>query len=73
MRTRSQDAKDVTSVVIDFDEASREWNRNKIRRGQMYFYICGFTLANGRSCQRCPKNGETHCYRHQKNSGGQMC
>jgi len=68
MRTRSQDAKDATT--IDFDEASIEWNRNKIRRGQMYYYTCRFTLANGCTCSRCPKNGETYCYQHHDKDKG---
>jgi hypothetical protein len=35
LRTRSK-----TSFIIDFDEASREWNRNKRRVGQgCYVYL----------------------------------
>ena len=49
MQTRSQTAKlnvikHELEVKIDFDEASREWNANKKRIGQMYVYTCNFLL-----------------------------
>ncbi len=38
IETSSQSKKELT-VDIDFDEASREWNKNKRRCGQMYEYV----------------------------------
>lgn len=40
------------SVHIDFDEASREWNKNKRRVGQSYEYIGGVTTRSGAFYQK---------------------
>ena len=53
------------SNEIDFDEASREWMRNKKRVGLMYSYVCGETSSTGRPCQRRPKNGCAFCATHE--------
>jgi len=53
------------SNEIDFDEASREWMRNKKRVGLMYIYVCGETTSTGRPCQRRPKKGCAFCATHE--------
>ena len=53
------------SNEIDFDEASREWMRNKKRVGLMYSYVCGETTSTGRPCQRRPKKGCAFCATHE--------
>jgi hypothetical protein len=53
------------SNEIDFDEASREWNRNKKRDGQMYMYVCGSDTASGKPCQRRPMKDCTTCSQHK--------
>lgn len=60
-----QSSRPTYSVQIDFDEASREWNRNKKRVGQSYVYICGKTCKNGNSCKRTPKGDSRYCSVHQ--------
>jgi len=63
--TRSHTNDNITlNVEIDFDDASREWNRNKRRIGQMYEYICGKTCKTGKPCKRAPVNGDLHCSAH---------
>lgn len=45
---------------IDFEEASQEWCANKKRNAQnMWVYICGKPLKNGKKCMRaqCDKVG----------------
>ena len=42
------------NVHIDFDEASRAWNRNKRRVGQSYEYIDGLTTRSGSHYQKKP-------------------
>jgi len=65
--TRSFTKNNITlDVDIDFDEASREWNRNKRRNGRMYEYVCGQTCLSGRPCKRKPVNGGLHCSVHNK-------
>lgn len=51
---------------IDFDEASREWNANKIRVGQMYSYICGIICKNGNRCKRQRMKSNEYCFMHKK-------
>ena len=59
--TRSRSKANITlDVDIDFDDASREWNRNKRRVGQMYQYVCGQTCRSGNPCKKLPVNGELH-------------
>jgi hypothetical protein len=53
------------SNEIDFDEASREWNRNKKRDGQMYMYVCGCETVSGKPCQRRPVKDGTTCAQHK--------
>ena len=54
------------AVDIDFDEASREWNRNKRRVGHSYVYVCGYMCASGKPCKRSPSAGCEHCGVHNK-------
>lgn len=54
------------TVDIDFDEASREWNRNKRRAGHSYVYVCGYICASGKPCKRSPSAGCEHCGVHNK-------
>ena len=54
------------TVDIDFDEASREWNRNKRRAGHSYVYVCGYMCASGKPCKRSPSSGCEHCGVHNK-------
>ena len=35
-----------------FTNASKSWMKNKIRKGQMYFYKCQAKLKNGEDCTR---------------------
>ena len=54
-------------VDIDFDDASKAWNQNKARTGEMYTYKCvnqcqGSTLQ-GKPCKR--KTPFTHCKQHE--------
>ena len=42
------------NVRIDFDEASREWNKNKRRVGQSYEYVEGLTTRSGGFYQKKP-------------------
>ena len=54
-------------VNIDFDEASREWNRNKKRVDQSYVYICSAVTKQGNSCQNKRYKNCNFCYIHRKN------
>ena len=54
-------------VNIDFDEASREWNRNKKRVDQSYIYICGEMTKTGSCCQKKRHKDLEFCYIHRKN------
>jgi hypothetical protein len=38
-------------VRIDFDEASREWMKNKVRIGQSYKYICSIDGCKRYCCK----------------------
>jgi hypothetical protein len=53
------------SNIIDFDDASSEWNRNKKRVGQMYVYVCGETTVSGKPCKKSPTKGSHRCSQHQ--------
>ena len=65
--TRSSNKANITlDVEIDFDDAAREWTRNKRRCGQMYEYVCGHTCLSGKPCKRKPVNGCFHCSVHNK-------
>lgn len=58
MKTRSQ----TKQVDIDFDEASRAWMANKVRRGAMIYYHCTATQKNGKPCTRIASN--EHAAKH---------
>lgn len=54
---------------IDFDEASRQWMRNKVKHANCtYTYVCGYTTHKGYPCQNKPyvKNNKFHkrCHVH---------
>lgn len=60
-RSQSQSQRITFDLVIDFDEASREWNANKRRLGNgEYEYICGKVLRNGHKCQH-PESSSHRC------------
>jgi len=60
MRIRSQ-----TSVIIDFDDASEEWRKNKISKiNGTYVYKCNAPLRNGCLCQLPVVPTKTGCKRH---------
>lgn len=54
-------------VDIDFDEASREWTRNKKKLSDgCYSYVCGVNTKQNRPCQNKPINGKCVCAIHKK-------
>ena len=74
MNTRSKTkTKTITEleVNIDFDDASKEWHKNKKSTGKsQYKYICTIimngTTNKGQICNKvCYKNSET-CWSHRK-------
>jgi hypothetical protein len=54
-------------IIIDFNEASREWNKNKKKTPEGYKYICKATIGKTkRHCKTvCFKTSE-YCYIHRK-------
>lgn len=71
MLTRSQTLNNTNTntnyvVNIDFDEASREWNANKKRIGQMYVYTCNIIRSNGKRCKRQVYRDQEKCFGHCK-------
>jgi|TARA_B110000879_G_C11171480_1_gene513780 hypothetical protein len=65
MKTRSQTAKQLLDVNIDFDEASHYWNANKKRTGNgCYKYVCGKLLKNGKFCKKNINNNQINCALH---------
>lgn len=55
-------------LIIDFDEASKEWNANKKKTLTGYKYICLSTI--GKTNKRCKTVCFTqldYCYIHRKN------
>jgi len=62
----------VSSVLddtndINFDEASKEWKRNKKSLGGgTYKYVCGSDTKNGSPCQNKPITEDGFCYLHNK-------
>jgi hypothetical protein len=65
MKTRSQ----IYDVEIDFDDASREWLKNKRKlRDATYEYKCMRQFMSGRYCSRTPKFGEEYCIAHNTNA-----
>ncbi len=57
----------IYEVNIDFDDAIREWNRNKKRVDQSYVYICGEMTKKGTCCQNKQYKNLEFCYIHRKN------
>ena len=75
---RSPRAKSKNSPVIDFDDASRVWQANKVRRGPMLYYRCTAIQQNGCQCPRAALQGPLHCTQHAKSYqksllGGNSC
>jgi hypothetical protein len=53
------------SIDIDFDEASKEWKKNKIKLDNgCYKYICGKTTKTGKKCKNKRKNDSEYCFLH---------
>jgi len=69
MKTRSQTKKEMVlyEVIIDFDETSREWNKNKKLIGNGHYkYICLYNPTNDTNCgKRCYKESD-YCWIHRK-------
>jgi hypothetical protein len=63
MRLRSS----AKEVIIDFDEASLEWRKNKraLPNGMMK-YICMHTGNKNNTCKRQPLPGLDYCDQHNK-------
>lgn len=75
---RSPRAKLKNSPDIDFDEASRAWQANKVRRGHMIYYRCIALQQNGCQCTRAAIQSPLHCTQHAKSYqksllGGKTC
>ena len=49
---------------IDFEDASREWLRNKRRKGAMYIYTCDHIYQSGKRCGRTVYKAEPLCRQH---------
>lgn len=59
------ECKDIYAVEIDFDEASRAWNKNKKKVGLQYVYVCGATTKKGDNCLNKRFKDLEYCYRHR--------
>ena len=59
------ECKDIYAVNIDFDEASRAWNKNKKKVGLQYVYVCGATTKKGDNCLNKRFKDLEYCYRHR--------
>lgn len=46
-----------------FDESSKAWLENKIRKGCTYAYKCSYIHSNTRKCEKAADNNEL-CKRH---------
>ena len=55
-----------SDLDIDFEEASRQWMRNKVRVGQQYKYRCECLTKDGRNCSRYAVQGEPACKIHAR-------
>lgn len=69
-RSKSKTIVNLTNqleVNIDFDDASKEWHKNKKSIGNsQYKYIC--TISKNQICNKvCYKNSET-CWIHRKSN-----
>jgi hypothetical protein len=49
-----------------FDECTRRWHDNKIRRGASYVYKCSYVLSSNRTCQNSEEPGKYFCATHLK-------
>ncbi len=45
-----------------FDTSSRDWMKNKIRRGAMFYYRCEATMKNGCQCERIANTSEKYMF-----------
>ena len=53
-------------VRIDFDYASKMWNKNKKKVGcGQYMYICGCITKNGTACKKSPSKNKKYCHLHK--------
>jgi len=51
----------MCEVIIDFDEASAEWRRNKKSLSNGTFaYVCGICTKSGKPCQRAESHRRFH-------------
>ena len=51
----------------DFDDASSEWMKNKIKLGCGYYkYVCGHLTTKGKKCLRKPTLFKRRCSQHYK-------
>jgi hypothetical protein len=72
--SRTEISRTELPVDIDFDEASRAWNQNKMHGGSTYVYCCGFIKPNGAACQGPPHHWRkkpkmrdwSYCSRHKE-------
>lgn len=47
--------------TIDFDEASKEWRKNKVCLGNGYFaYRCNYIHSNGKHCNKVVSRQQQH-------------
>jgi hypothetical protein len=57
----------IYDVNIDFDEASREWRKNKIKVGSCHFiYKCIAETKSGEPCKNKPLYLSDFCRVHKK-------
>ena len=55
------------TVDIDFDDASKEWMKNKKKIGDgSYIYVCGVNTKQDKPCQNKPVKGKCNCSVHKK-------
>jgi hypothetical protein len=45
---------------VDFEESSRAWMANKVRKGYLFVYRCSATEEDGRRCRNAPAK-DTAC------------
>ena len=58
-------------VNIDFDEASKEWRKNKKSIGnEMYTYICIKEKKDGNMCGKICYKNLLYCWSHRKQLEG---
>ena len=65
-KTKHETMKPFYKVNIDFDHASKEWNKNKKRCGNgTYCYVCGEETKRGTPCQKIRTHGTNKCHIHK--------